>query len=376
MTENSNTDSKAQKNPCRPVVIVNQKQLTEYQECLHHLFAGLAEKSVKSALVCPADGDFDFVLSPSTELFHHPLLKRPFFSKQNRQSVLEKLTKFKPTVLHCFSSAKAGLTRSLAEELNIPFILTFSSSSHKKLKKTIKSPNCTTLLALSRDVANQLRQNHKYFQGTVKQLNTGTFVEDTCACFSDPNRVISMIIAEPLKNPDDLKAILNAVRHLAVDGYEFILAIIGKGPAERQLHKIIRHLSLSQIVTVVPEIHPLRSVFSEADIFIQPKTRPEFNSPLLEAMGAGMVVAASRKTCEDILIKDETAVFFDTSNELSAYSCLQKLIDNKPMARQIASTGQQYLRENYTVTKMVDSLLDSYKQARKLHEKKQQQNTE
>ena len=181
-----------------------------------------------------------------------------------------------------------------------------------------------------------------------------------------------MVVAQPLTNANDFKGLLNAVRHLVIDGYEFILAIIGKGGAERDIHRMVKKLGLSQVVTIVPEIEPIRSVFAGADIFIQPHSRPEFNSPLLEAMGVGLAVASCHNITEDLLVENETTVFFDPFDELSIYSCLHNLLDKREFSQQIARNGQQFLRENYTVSGMIDSLKNYYQQAQDWHKEQQQ----
>jgi hypothetical protein len=364
--------SKDSEIPFRPVIIIDTPELKDYQTCLQHLFTGLTAESYPSALICPPDAGASSVLCPSVELVYHPLLKIPLFRNQNRRSVLEKLNKFKPTVLHCFSSSKAKLTKFLAETLNIPFLLTFNTSSHKKLTHVSNSPNCAALLALSGPIAAHLKSTSKNFAGQIAQLNTGTFVEDDCACFSAKATVRSMVVAQPLTNANDFKGLLNAVRHLVIDGYEFILAIIGMGSAERDIHRMIKKLGLTQVVTVVPDIQPLRSVFAGADIFIQPHSRPEFNSPLLEAMGVGLAVASCHNGSEDLLTEDETTVFFDPYDDLSVYACLHNLLDKRDFAQQIARNGQQFLRENYTVSGMITSLLEYYQNAMDWHKEQRE----
>jgi glycosyltransferase involved in cell wall biosynthesis len=370
MTENQ-TKPKDTEAPFRPVLIIDTAEIKDYQACLQHLFVGLSAESVQSALICPPDAGAASVLCPTVDLIYHPLLKIPLFRNQNRRSVLEKLTKFKPTVLHCFSASKSKLTRFLAETLDIPFLLTFNSGNQRKLTRVSTSPNCASLLALSRPIADELELNFPNFQGRINQLNTGTFVEDDCACFSAKANVRSMVVAQPLTNANDFYGLLNAVRHLVIDGYEFLLAIIGKGGAEREIHRMIKKLGLSQVVTVIPEIEPLRSVFAGADIFIQPHSRPEFNSPLLEAMGVGLAVASCHDGSEDLLVENETTVFFDPYDELSVYACLHNLLDKRDFAQQIARKGQQFLRENYTVSGMIDSLVKYYNQAQDWQKQKQ-----
>jgi glycosyltransferase involved in cell wall biosynthesis len=93
-----------------------------------------------------------------------------------------------------------------------------------------------------------------------------------------------MVTAHPMDNENDFKKLFGAVKHLAIDGYEFMLVITGGGKAEKQIWRLITSLGLSQIVTIVPRLEMLRSVLAAGDIFIQPVPRNTFNPLLLEAM--------------------------------------------------------------------------------------------
>ena len=66
---------------------------------------------------------------------------------------------------------------------------------------------------------------------------------------------------------------------------------------------------------------------------------------------------------DDLLIEDQTAVFFDPDDELRIYSALQKLFDQHDFARRLALTGQIYLRKHHSVSRMVDALVQTYRNA-------------
>lgn len=155
----------------------------------------------------------------------------------------------------------------------------------------------------------------------------------------------------------------SALRHLAIDGYEFLFALIGTGSAEKHIHEVIKAHGLSQVVTVIPGMQPLRELFAGADIYIRPQPTNEFNSYLMEAMSVGMAVAACRGGIDDLLIEDRTAVLFDPDDELRIYAAIQKLLDQKEFARRLALSAQIHLRKNHSVSRMVDTLLQTYRNA-------------
>ena len=351
------------KNPVRPALIVDRSTLKNYAVPLRHLLTGLADEPCPAVIICPPDADAGNVLCPSVELIRHPILRIPLLWTQNRKILFDKLEKFKPSVLHCLSGSKARLTVRIATQLDIPYVLTFNALQGSFFRPRVCPFHCAALIASSEVIADYLAKVYSRLSGRIEQINIGVFVDDTCACFSEISRVTSMVTVRALNRLSDFEPLLNAVRHLAIDGYEFIYAIIGSGPAERQIHELIKGLGLSQLVTIIPAIDPVRALFAGADIFIQPQAATEFDSCILEAMSVGMAVATARGGIDDLLIEDQTAVFFDPDDELRIYSALQKLFDQHDFARELALAGQIHLKRHHSVSRMVDALVQTYRNA-------------
>jgi len=363
MPTNHTSATPTVKDSVRLVLLVDRDTANDCASSLRHLMVGLTEDSCPTALVCPFEADADSLVCPAVEVIRYPLFKMPLLKSQNTKAVLGSIMKFKPTILHCCSASKARLTKRLSYQLDVPYVLTFDSIRKHLFAPFISADHCAALIASSGGIAEHLKRTHRRLAGRVTHINIGVFVEDICACFSDTARVTSMVVAQPVDNPSDFEPLLNAVKHLAVDGYEFVLFITGTGPAERKLPKMIRTLGLSQIVTTVGDIQPLRAVFAGADIFIAPQRSRRFNPRLLEAMSVGMAVAACRGGVDDILIEDQTAVLFEPDDELGIYSSLQKLLDKREFAKQIARAAQSHLREHHSVSTMVASLIQTYRTA-------------
>jgi glycosyltransferase involved in cell wall biosynthesis len=360
-TENVTTN----KGLVRPAIFVDTEDIREYSSVLRHLMVGLADRSNFAALVCPANSDHNSVLCPSVELIYHPLFKIPIFIKQNQQEVLDKLLKFKPTVLHCFSPSKAPITAFISEQLSLPYLLTFNSPGRLYSRSVASAKNCAGLITSSNAITEKVTQLYSKCSSHINQVNTGTFVEDRCACFSNSPAITSLVVAQDLKRIGQFESFLNAARHLAIDGYEFMLAIIGTGPASRKIRSMVKAMGLSNMVTVIAGIRPIRSVFEGADIFIQLDVDDGTNLQLLEAMSVGMAVASSKDNKSDLLIEDKTAVFFDPHDELSVYASLKKLLSTHEFARQLAIAAQQQILIHHSVSVMTSNLIDIYQNAQK-----------
>jgi glycosyltransferase involved in cell wall biosynthesis len=330
---------------------------------LKHLLVGLADESIPSALVCRPDCDVDSILSPGVEVIRHPVFDFPLLGRQNMKTLVERLASFKPTVLHCVCRSQAKLTMELARQLDLPYVLTANSLQERWRPLRICSAHCARVIVPAGSVGSDLVQVHPGFAERIRQINIGTFAAETSSCFRELGRLASVVTAYPSNSAGDIEKLLNAVRHLVIDGYEFILFIIGGDRAGAQLRKLLGALGLLWVVTIVPRLTAWRSILAAGDIFIQPRPNAAFDPLLLEAMSVGSAVAGCKGGVDDLIVEGQTAVVFDPDDELSIYGGLQQLFDRPEYARKLAVSAQQYVRENHSVSEMVAGILQAYRDA-------------
>ena len=369
------TSQAPKKKPLRPALIVSEHTVSEYSIFLEHLLVGFADESIPVALVCPSPCDAGSVFTGAAEVISHPVLELPLMKHLNRRLLVEQLARFEPTVLHCLCESRASLTKHLARQLGLPYVLAVNSfqkrwkhfvCQRRMYRLSISPSHCAKIIVPAKSIAANIAEVYPRFARRIEQINIGTFVAEGSVCFSESSRLASLVTAYPLDNVGDFENLFNAVRHLASDGYEFMMVVIGGGRAERQLRKLLTALDLLQIVTIVPRLKPWRPVLAAGDIFIQPQPSAAFNPLLLEAMSVGAAVAACKGGVDDLIIEDQTAVVFDPNDELSIVGALQRLFDRREFARQIAKKAQEYLRENHTVSKMISATLQTYCEASRL----------
>jgi glycosyltransferase involved in cell wall biosynthesis len=369
--QKESTSQAPKKKSLRPALIASEHTVSEYSIFLEHLLVGLADESIPVVLVCPSDCDVGSVFTGAAEVISHPVFELPLIKHLNRRLLVEQLARFEPTVLHCLCESRASLTRHLARQLSLPYVLMVNSfqkrwrhfvCQRRMYRLTISPSHCARIIVPAKSVAANIAEVYPRFAQRIEQINMGTFVSEGNACFSESSRLASLVTAHPLDNTDDFENLFNAVRHLASDGYEFMMVVIGGGRAEKQLWKLLTALDLLQFVAIVPRLKPWRSVLAAGDIFIQPQPSAAFNPLLLEAMSVGAAVAACKGGVDDLIMEDQTAVVFDPNDELSIVGALQRLFDRREFARQIAKKAQEYLRENHTVSKMISATLQSYRE--------------
>jgi len=358
--------------PLRPVLVASAETISDYSIFLKHLLVGFADKSIPVALVCPADSEVDSVISGAVEVIRYPAFKLPLLWCQNRKILFERLEKFKPSILHCLCESRAVFTRQLARQLDLPYVLTVNSlqkrrgwfACRRRIYPFFISPRrCAKIITPVQSIAADIARACPQFAERVERINIGTFTAEQSGCFNRPGRQASMITVHSFRNESEFENLLGAVRHLAIDGYEFMLVIIGGGRGERRLRKLLAVLGISQMVVIVSGVQPCRSVLSAGDIFIQPRVCDYFNPLLLEATSVGLAVACCKGGVDDLLIKGRGCVVFDPADELSIYNSLRELLDKREAARRIAEAAQEYLRENHTVSGMISSVLQTYSDA-------------
>jgi len=358
----------ADRQSLRVGLIVSQRSVSEYPLSLERLLVGLADESIPVALVCPPGCDIGSMTLGAADVIRHPPIDLPLAERLGRRALAERLVEFKPTVLHCLCEGKASLAKRLAHRMDLPYVLTVNSLQRRWGLSSVSARHCAKIIVPAPSIAANIAKVYPHFADRIEQINIGTFVAEGSACFSELARIATIVLAHPLDNADDFENLFSAVRHMILDGYEFMMLVMGGGRAESQVRRLLAALDLLRTVTVVPRLRPWRSVLAAGDIFIQPVVSSAFNPFLLEAMSVGAAVAACRGGVDDLIIEDKTAVVFDPNDELSIIRTLQRLLDRRELARKIAKAAQEYLRENHSVSKMISATLRTYHNALQWYE--------
>lgn len=344
-------------------MIVDATFLSENASMLRRFLVALVSDGFSPIVAGPGTLKGSDILSPSVEVAEYPVFRIPLLWMQNFTLLLETLEELEPTVLHCLSPRRIRLTEALAEALESPYVATFTRWPRMLFRPKIRAAYCGQLIGTTTGVAQRLSREYPSMAASICQVSAGDFVEDRCACYSQPQRQTSVIAVQPLEDERFFEALLNAVRHLAIDGHDFALAILGKGRASGFIHRTIRKLGLSRMVTVAPVIEPLQTVLSAADLFLQAGRSLDINSALLDAMSVGMAVALSKGGLESTLIPEKAAEYFDPADEYSIYACLQKLLTQKDYAQSLARGAQEYMRHHHSVSRMTEEMIRIYQHA-------------
>lgn len=365
----SRTDISSE-NPLRPVFLVDRSVYSYYSSYVRRILVGLTGSAHASAVVCPSCVDPEVILCPSVQHIEHPALRLPVFWHQNRKILLNRLRRFKPTVIHTFYPGQIHLARWLSKHLDVPYVIMFHKIPFRAVCITKVFRNAAKIIAPSDVIEAHLSKASE--ADRIERIHIASFVDDNCCCFSRPENLASLIMVHPLNSIKVFEPFLNAVRHLVLDGAEIMVALMGKGPAEKAIRAHIRKLGLTATVTMIPPVRPMRNIFAGADIYIHASDRKVFDAQLLEAMSVGLSVVGAPDESSSLLFDGQTASFWDTQDELSIYAVLKNTLDQRDKTRQIAQNGQNHLRSHHSAARMVDKLKENYLEAQQCYKQNRQ----
>jgi glycosyltransferase involved in cell wall biosynthesis len=350
----------------RPVLIASERTLEEQCTFLRHLLVGLADESISTTLICPPGYDVEPIVPMPVTVLSHPLVDLPLMKPLGIGRLAAQLAKARPTILHSLSESEASLTSRLAYRLQLPCVQTVNCLARRFPRLPVLPQRCRAIIAPTRTIAASMAKAYPRLADQIRQVNVGAFVEEDSVCFSDPSRLPSVILAQPLRRVSDFEVFFRVVKGLLADGYEFMVILMGSGPAEHGLRRLLERLGIFQAVTLVPILDPWRSVLAAGDIFVQPQPLRAFNMFLLEAMSLGTAVAACTGGVDDPIVPDQTAVIFERNDEQGIRQALTQLLDHHEFARQLAITAQEHVRTHHSVSRMVSATLRTYVEVQQL----------
>jgi glycosyltransferase involved in cell wall biosynthesis len=347
----------------RPVLFASNLTLSEYSLYLQRMLTGLADESIHAAIVCTDESAAQSIISPSVTIIRYPEIKLPFLKTENKRILIDKLGKFKPTVLHCLSESWISIVRQVSRQLNLPYFISVNGNT-KQLRHLSQAANrLAGIITPSESLAAEAARVFPRLEERIELIKMGTFVPDTTSSYNKLRRSAVIGAACSVRDKTDFSKPLSAIKKLINEGYNFMMVIVGDGADEKALRSVVSSLGITKNITIIPRSEPWGAVFSACDIFIEPRQNKFFNLMLLEAMSAGAAIAGCKGGIDDLIISGQTAAVFDKNDESNIYSSIRHFLDYPQAAREIAVSAQNYVRNNHTVSKMVAETIECYANA-------------
>lgn len=144
---------------------------------------------------------------------------------------------------------------------------------------------------------------------------------------------------------------------------EAVLAILGIGPLEEETREIIGGLGLEGAV-LLPGRLEIRDWLERASIFAHSSRWEGFGMVLLEAMLAGLPIAATRVSAvPEVVAEGDTGLLADPGDWRALGAALTELLDDPERARALGEAGRARAGSEFSVARMAERTAEVYRAA-------------
>ena len=337
------------------------------------LARGLERRELDTALVCTRVTDLDETLLRGVRLHEIPGYNVPLWGQIVLRTLCRDLKDQRPDIIHVQDPHFLSQGIRLARKLARPLIVNISDqveASAFVVRQPI--PELKVIISVSESVQQQIPETPFMSMIEKRVVLPGVEVPDAAnidlPLDDDRSPVIGM--AGPLEIVKGAAFFLRACHRVVEAGHDIRIVIAGSGPEERSLRKLAASLQLSKRLTFVDGGVAMAGYLEAIDIYCLPSLQQGLGVVMLEAMALGRPVIASGVGGVMSVIKDnEHGLIVPPSDSRSLGDRIIELLQDRDKARRIAATGQQMVRDRFNENRMLDEVLQIY---REVHEARPQ----
>ena len=237
--------------------------------------------------------------------------------------------------------------------------LPFSSRSLERLL----IPRSDVVIAVSRSVQERLKARCPVIGDRIRILPNSILFPPQDQLSHVPSEVFRIGFVGRIDDPKKgLSILLRAAAAVARvhAGARFVM--VGDGPAADRLKRLSSSLGLEKSVEWLPARTDVWSVYRSLDLFVLPSLWEGFGIALLEAMGCGLPVVASRVGgIPEVVIDRKTGILVPPGNAEALADAILEMIRDPEIRRSMGDEARRHARTNFDMTKRIAELESIYR---------------
>lgn len=163
---------------------------------------------------------------------------------------------------------------------------------------------------------------------------------------------------DPIKNQ---AALIGAVARLAPEVPALHAVLIGSGPLEAELQKMVEARSLTGRVHFPGLRREVEQLLPAFDVFVMPSISEGMSNVLLEAMSCGVPpICTDLLSHREIVTPGMDALLLRPCNEATVAEALRDLYRNEPARSRLAGNARRTILERFTLDRMVHKYEEAY----------------
>lgn len=160
-----------------------------------------------------------------------------------------------------------------------------------------------------------------------------------------------------------LDQLFQAVKLLATIRRDFLLKIVGDGPARTKLEQLAGQLSIQEFISWegFRQKNEIPSYFAEADCFLFPSEYDVWGLVLVEAMTSGLPCLASIKAGAtiDLIHHGETGFILDFAEPAAVVACVKRLFDDPRLAAALGENAGSFIAGKMSLAKSAEAFISA-----------------
>jgi glycosyltransferase involved in cell wall biosynthesis len=165
---------------------------------------------------------------------------------------------------------------------------------------------------------------------------------------------------------DPSKGLLQLVRATAglVERHPAFLLLVGDGPLREELQRLIVACRLSEHVRLAGARSDVPEILKIADLFVFPSRTEGLPNALLEAMAAGLPIAATDVPgCRDLIAHERTGLLTPYGDIDALGRAMARLLSQPSLARRLGETAAAEAASRWTLEQSLDGYAALYTEA-------------
>jgi len=173
------------------------------------------------------------------------------------------------------------------------------------------------------------------------------------------NNTILIGIVAVLRGAKRHKDLIEAVSQ--IDNENVKLIIVGSGPQEENITKIINEKNLQNRVFMLGHREDIENLLPNFDIFVLPSNMEALGTSLLEASSCGIPCIGSKVGgIPECIIDNKTGFLFENQNVKELKEKLEKLIFDKDLRVKFGKNARELILKNFSIDSMVKKTENLY----------------
>jgi glycosyltransferase involved in cell wall biosynthesis len=336
-----------EREPLSVALVIDQLTFDRMGPVISHLTIGLLDSIDRLTLITPAREAEELSLGPVNVI---PYRRRPWpFRRGGFDRLLEQFGEVTPNVIHAFSHRAGPLARNLADELDRPMVLHLLSTTDVD-RAGQYAP--ATMIAASGPLHDAAV--HAAHDTPVELIRPGLLSATFPSCFSRPGLSPSILCMSAFEPETGVENLIHAARKLVDHGEDFMLLLLGDGPDEHRLRKLVEKLSLLKHVTFGRRMTDWQMIMSTADLFVVPGLVDRVDVRLLQAMAAGVAPVCCEMPNSDFVVDGETGIRCERQAGDALAAAILGLLRDRDNARKIARHALEHCRKHHSLSVMAE----------------------